>query len=563
VPARLTPIFKDREDLAAAHDLTDEVRAALSASACLIVLATPAAAASLYVAHEIALFRSEHPDRPILVALWDGEPDAAFPPALRLTAAGTPIEPLAADFRKTGDGRRLALLKLVAGISGVELDALVQREAQRRLRRVTAVTVAAVIGMLAMGLLTAFAFSARAEAERQRGEAEGLVEFMLTDLRDNLKAVGRLDVLTSANKRALAYYGHQDVAAMAPESLERRARILQAMGEDDEQRGDLATAAASFNEAERTTAALVARYPGNADRLYNYAQSVYWRGLLAWRRGDLAAAGTAWRQYADLAAALNRMAPGKAEWIMESGYAASNLGTLALRGVGDPVEAEEHFERSREAFVKAALLLPEDTDPWREIADADAWIADCRKAAGDWQGALAARAQQAETLARLQMRDPRDAKLQLDRLRNQLGTARVEISAGAPAEARARIDAAEKMIEALNDPENRDIARLATMLALVRAEALLAMGVNSVAAGSSLADCRAPTLRHDIELDAFCKLLLARLQIQRGDPHALATLALAKARLPDARATPSTRWNIDFATEIAKSENVIVTKGER
>ncbi len=38
---------------------------------------------------------------------------------------------------------------------------------------------------------------AQAEAEAARNDAEGLVEFMLTDLRTRLDAVGRLDVLDS------------------------------------------------------------------------------------------------------------------------------------------------------------------------------------------------------------------------------------------------------------------------------------------------------------------------------------------------------------------------------
>jgi hypothetical protein len=38
--------------------------------------------------------------------------------------------------------------------------------------------------MLAVAALTILALTARAEAERQRVETEGPVEFMLTDLRD-------------------------------------------------------------------------------------------------------------------------------------------------------------------------------------------------------------------------------------------------------------------------------------------------------------------------------------------------------------------------------------------
>src|SRR3712207_7323871 len=54
--------------------------------------------------------------------------EECFPPALRqkYDRRGRPTskraEPLAADFRQTGDGRRLPFLKLVAGMLGVPLD---------------------------------------------------------------------------------------------------------------------------------------------------------------------------------------------------------------------------------------------------------------------------------------------------------------------------------------------------------------------------------------------------------------------------------------------------------
>lgn len=57
----------------------------------------------------------------------------------------------------------------------------------------TAITSAAATAALVMSALTTFAVLARREAERQRGQAEALVEPMRSDLRDRLKRVGRLD----------------------------------------------------------------------------------------------------------------------------------------------------------------------------------------------------------------------------------------------------------------------------------------------------------------------------------------------------------------------------------
>ena len=46
VPARLAPIFRDREELPAAGDLSETVRAALARSGALIVICSPHSAAS-------------------------------------------------------------------------------------------------------------------------------------------------------------------------------------------------------------------------------------------------------------------------------------------------------------------------------------------------------------------------------------------------------------------------------------------------------------------------------------------------------------------------------------
>ena len=130
LPRTLAPIFRDREELSAGPSLPEKVQQALAASHALLVICSPHAAASAWVNREIEEFRALHPERPILLALVDGSPDTAFPPAIR-AGAGATFEPLAADLRPEGDGRRLGVLKLLAGLVDVPLGDLVQRDAQR------------------------------------------------------------------------------------------------------------------------------------------------------------------------------------------------------------------------------------------------------------------------------------------------------------------------------------------------------------------------------------------------------------------------------------------------
>ena len=57
LPRRLVPIFRDRDELPAAGDLSTEVRAALAQSRSLIVVCSPQAAASQWVHREVALLK--------------------------------------------------------------------------------------------------------------------------------------------------------------------------------------------------------------------------------------------------------------------------------------------------------------------------------------------------------------------------------------------------------------------------------------------------------------------------------------------------------------------------
>src|SRR5689334_3587481 len=141
VPRRLTPVFRDQQDLSAGGDLAEEIKAALAASQFLVVLCSPTAAKSRWTNQEIESFKRTRPEGCVLAAVVAGEPFASdmpgreaeecFPPALRYKydrrghQTTRRAEPLAADFRVDGEGRRMAFLKLVAGMLGVGLDELV------------------------------------------------------------------------------------------------------------------------------------------------------------------------------------------------------------------------------------------------------------------------------------------------------------------------------------------------------------------------------------------------------------------------------------------------------
>lgn len=404
--ARLGKIFRDRDDLAAAPSLSDAIRDALRETGALVVICSPDAKKSRWVAEEIALFRQIHPGRPVLAALVRGQPDEGFPNAL--TAGG--IEPLAADLRKEGDGWSLGFLKIVAGIAGAPLDALVQRDAQRRVRRVTTITLAALTAMLAMIVMTAFALSARNEAARQRASAEGLVEYMLTDLRSKLKGVGRIDVMEGVNHRAMEHYrGQGDLSGLTADALERRARILHAMGEDDKLRGDAKSALEKFREAHRTTAALLARDANNPDRIFGHAQSEFWVGSLALAKLDGAAARPYFERYKQLADQLGAIDPKNPKWRREQGYADGNLCSFWLQSKSDNAVALTLCRSALRHMQASANLATGDPEIQADIVNRLAWLSEAYRANSQPDLALQSRREQLAMAEKLTATDIRNA----------------------------------------------------------------------------------------------------------------------------------------------------------
>lgn len=495
VPEFLKPVFRDREEIQATADLKAVVRIALQQSRFLIVVCSPDAARSPWVNQEIVEFKKLHGESRVLALIASGEPFASripgreteecFPEALRfaLTAdgrpAGEPREPVAADLRPQGDGKRLALLKIVAGMAAVGVDDLVHRDAQRRARRLAVVATLSVIGMAVMGVLTWTAVQSRNEAQRQRAQAEGLIEYMLGDLRKRLDPVGRLDVLDSLGEKALAYYGDQDADRLDAGSLGRRSRAQHLIGEMREQRGQLADALTAFRSAADTTEQLLRRAPNDGQRIFDHAQSVYWVGYIAWRRGQAQAAEDAFLKYRELAQRLLQIDPANIDWQVEAAYASENLGVVQL-GRGRLDDAMRSLIEAKTALTK---LLGARPSLAAELAENEGWMAKTREAADDYRGATAA---QENRLAVLRQSPDfaKDRQAQRQSVNAIIELARLQLSLGNLAVAQGYARDATAQAEALvaSDPSNMTWQSELCFARVGRGEIEVAMGRRDAAA---------------------------------------------------------------------------------
>jgi tetratricopeptide (TPR) repeat protein len=155
--------------------------------------------------------------------------------------------------------------------------------------------------MAVTSTLAVAAFQARNEAREQRRQAEGLVAFMLGDLKDKLEPIGRLDALDGVGARVLDYYSKQDASELTDAALSQRSQALSLMAEVATARGDSQTALQLYRQAMAGTAEAMRRSPTNPEPIFQHAQNVFYVGEIAQNAGDLQTAESSFREYQRLA----------------------------------------------------------------------------------------------------------------------------------------------------------------------------------------------------------------------------------------------------------------------
>jgi tetratricopeptide (TPR) repeat protein len=384
IPARLAPIFRDRDELASATDLGRKVNEALAQSESLLVICSPHSATSHWVNEEVLAFKRLGRSERIFCLIVDGEPDASelpgrvaeecFAPALRhqLGADGAlsheHTEPIAADVRPGKDGKANAKLKLIAGMLDVGLDVLKRRELQRRTRRMAALATLALVVMTMTTVLAITALIARHAAvvashaaERRQKQAEDLVGFMLGDLNDKLRQVSRLDILEAVDDQAMNYFQSQPTADVTDAALAQRAKALEKIGSVQLDQGHLPAAMASYQAASKLAATLDEKAPADTTRQLAYAQILAFVGMTYWEQGQLDAAQ---RSFESAQTVLQRAKPDAADDLVlkyELAMIDNNIGhVLEARGRLD--EAIVPYRRMLTLSQRLVAAKPDKTE---------------------------------------------------------------------------------------------------------------------------------------------------------------------------------------------------------
>lgn len=466
MPERLGRVFRDRDELPSAGSLSDKIEQALARSNALVVICSPSSAQSRWVNQEILTFKRLHGEEAVFCLIADGEPcsggvDECFAPALRwrLDESGKltnqPAEPIAADARPGKDGRALAQMKLIAGLLGVGLDDLRQRDQQRRQRRLLGVTAASLGGMALTAFLAIHALMARNDAERRQEQAEDLIEFMLGDLKDELGKVGRLDALDATARKALDYFTELPEKDLDNQALARRAQAFRAIGQIHVDRLEWDQALASNRLALETHRALHQRNPRSTDLLFDLSQSEFWVGYTLLESGSPVAARVHFESYLELSERLLQAAPDNPDWAMEVSYGNTNLA-----GIHDALgEREQAVRRAREgvAWNREAVRLAPAEDYYREqLAGALAWLANALLKNGQLQDAADIRMEANELLGGMHAAEPENMQHRQQLAASFRGEANARILLGEEAQAEDLMEQSLTHFEALvaHDPSN-------------------------------------------------------------------------------------------------------------
>lgn len=416
---------------------------------------------------------------------------------------------------------------------------------RRRARRQARWRLAAVGGavMLAIGATLAAISYARlaALAEDRERQGQRLASFMLGELADQLRPIGKLDLMHRIGEQGLSLFGGTRAEGELPTDLLQRARSLVLIGEVRSTRGtaDPAVAVASLREAGRLLEPLVGRPDVNpAEVLRTLGASHFWLGQIAFDRGELETAQREMTLYLQASERWLVARPGDREASAELGFARNSLASIAFKR-GQWAQASHWFQTALDAKLALLRERPEDEALRASVANSHFWRGLAAHARGDLDGALLAYDAAREIQTALSARYPTDVGRRRDLAVTEARRADVLHAAGRWDEAADAMDAA---VQALAHASAQDAANRFWREETLHAKARLAlMLIDAGRPASALMQALERELAGDADREdggselrqlARARLALAQSEAarRRGDPAQAAARA-AEANL--------------------------------
>ena len=313
----------------------------------------------------------------------------------------------------------------------------------RRHRWAVAAGAAAAFALLVLTTVSVLqahrAAAAELQAQSRQQQAEDLLGYMLGELADKLRPIGRLELLDSVGRKAQTLLEQQPEAEAAARL--QRAKALAVIAEVRVAKSELDEALQALATAEKLLPADAPSESLVADWYRTRGAVAFWQGEVARLQRRLDAQQQAWQTYGEVAAQWLAREPQRLDALLEVSYAQTNLGSLALlRGRLD--EAEQRFRASLEAKSQALQREPGRADLQGDVANTISWLATVLTQSGQLQRARGVYEQGLVRIAAIRQARPDDLAWLKKQADMQLRVAELELELSQVDAARAHLQAA-------------------------------------------------------------------------------------------------------------------------
>ena len=227
-----------------------------------------------------------------------------------------------------------------------------------------------------MGLIFGFAMNARSardRAEENRAQAESLINFMLEELSNELRPLGKLQLLEQVSLEAEHYFQELSIREHTPAVVSRRILALHHIGEVRLEYGDVEKARETFEKTQILANRLVQLNPRFDEAYLRQAFGYYWLGVIAMNQTNYEAALGFFKDYEAVATTRSETDPQSKTWALEKAYAKTNIGTI-LMSQNALESAFKYFKDSVAIQEGVVATHPKDATAALELATAYCWL---------------------------------------------------------------------------------------------------------------------------------------------------------------------------------------------